>query len=155
MGFLIGMGLWRQLPCRGDGCMVAVIRMGPEAPCRGAGTVPPFPGAPSAGHGPGFCGPSPAVVASPCGWDVLGWDVEQLIISCFASRLWIFRSFGAVAGVGLRDLACAWHWGPLTQGDIYRAVPAVARDLGFSGLARVAAPFGRLLRRAGGSGDLF
>jgi hypothetical protein len=36
--------------------------------------------------------------------------------------------------------------------DLYRATPAVARDLGFSGLIRRTAPFSRLLRHTRGCG---
>jgi hypothetical protein len=36
--------------------------------------------------------------------------------------------------------------------DLYRATPAVTRDLGFSGLIRRTAPFSRLLRHAWGCG---
>jgi hypothetical protein len=36
--------------------------------------------------------------------------------------------------------------------DLYRATPAVTRDLGFSGLIRRTAPFSRLLRHTRGCG---
>jgi hypothetical protein len=36
--------------------------------------------------------------------------------------------------------------------DLYRATPAVTRDLGFSGLIRRTAPFCRLLRHTRGCG---
>jgi hypothetical protein len=46
-------------------------------------------------------------------------------------------------------LGAQGHW---AGRDLYRATPAVTRDLGFSGLIRRTAPFSRLLRHTRGCG---
>jgi hypothetical protein len=38
--------------------------------------------------------------------------------------------------------------------DLYRATPAVTRDLGLSGLTRRTAPYSRLLRHTRGCGEM-
>ena len=73
---------------------------------------------------------------------------DWLIIYCFTSHREYFTH------------QCWWRaakFRPMlgTQGlwagrDLHRATPAVTRDLGFSGLIRMTAPFSRLLRHARG-----
>jgi hypothetical protein len=52
---------------------------------------------------------------------------------------------------GCKIYAYARRSGPLSR-DLYRATPAVTRDLGFSGLIRRTAPFSRLLWHTRGCG---
>jgi hypothetical protein len=76
--------------------------------------------------------------------------VTWLIIFGFTSHSRIFHLYGDVTIAKFRPMLG-------TQGlwvgrDLYRATPAVTRDLGFSGLIRRSAPFNRLLRHTRGCG---
>jgi hypothetical protein len=80
--------------------------------------------------------------------------IDWLIIYSFTSRSRIFHLYGDVpiAGEGLQNLGLCSVLRAFEQGDLYRATPAVTRDLDFSGLIRRTAPFSRLLRHTGGCG---
>jgi hypothetical protein len=77
--------------------------------------------------------------------------VNWLIIYGFTFRKWIFHLYGdvTIAGEELQNLGAQGLW---AGRDLYRATPAVARDLSFSGLIRRTAPFSRLLRHTRGCG---
>jgi hypothetical protein len=68
------------------------------------------------------------------------------------SRWRIFHLYGdvTIAGEGLQNLGL--YSGLWAGRDLYRATPAVTRDLGFSSLIRRTAPFSRLLRHTRGCG---
>jgi hypothetical protein len=51
-----------------------------------------------------------------------------------------------IAGGGLQNLGLCSALRAFEQGDLYRATPAVTRDLGVSGINRTTAPFSHLLR---------
>jgi hypothetical protein len=78
-----------------------------------------------------------------------------LIVCGFTSCTRIFHFYGnvTIAGEGLQKfrpmLGAQGLW---ARRDLYRATPAVTRDLGFSGLIRKTAPFSRLLRHTRGCG---
>jgi hypothetical protein len=79
--------------------------------------------------------------------------IVWLIIYCFTSRSRIFHLHGdvTIAGEGLQNLGLLLGAQGLWAGrNLYRATPAVTRDLGFSGLIRRTASFSRLLRHAWG-----
>jgi hypothetical protein len=65
------------------------------------------------------------------------------------SRIFHLYEDVTIAGEGLQNLGLC---SALRAFDLYRATPAVTRDLGFSGLIRRTAPFSRLLRHTRGCG---
>jgi hypothetical protein len=78
----------------------------------------------------------------------IGWlidcGIDWLIIYGFTSRSRIFHLYGnvTIAGEGLQNLGLcsalrAFDW---AVRDLYRAIPAMTRDLSFSGLIRRTAP---------------
>jgi hypothetical protein len=89
------------------------------------------------------------------------WMIDYLP---FTSRSRIFYLYGDViiAGEGLQNLGCRWRaakfrpmlgaQGLLEGRDLYRATPAMTRDLGFSGLIRRTTPTSRPLRHVWGCG---
>jgi hypothetical protein len=102
---------------------------------------------------------TPCLVASlsPAEWSVhsrytcgKGWLIDWLIICCFTSRSRIFHLYGRWRASKFRPMLSAQ--GLWAGRDLYRATPAVTRDLGFSGLIRRTAPFSRLLRHTRGCG---
>jgi hypothetical protein len=75
----------------------------------------------------------------------------------FTSRSIIFHLYGDVTCDHCRRRAAKFRPMLGAQGlwagrDLFRATPAVTRDLGFSGLIRRTAPFSRLLRHMRGCG---
>jgi hypothetical protein len=79
--------------------------------------------------------------------------MDWLIIYCFTSHSRIFHLYGdvTITGEGLQKFRPTFVVQDLCAGrDLYRATPAVTRDLGFSGLIRRTAPFSRLLRHTWG-----
>jgi hypothetical protein len=75
--------------------------------------------------------------------------IDWLIGYCLTSRSRMFHLYGdvTITGEGLKKCWPMLGTHGLWAGrDLYRATPAVTRDLGFSGLIRRTAPFSRLLR---------
>jgi hypothetical protein len=94
----------------------------------------------------------------PCPLWALDWWIDILIIHLIILFYVLLRNFSLI----WRRHHCRWRAAKFrptlgAQGlwagrDLYRATPAVTRDLGFSGLIRRTAPFSRLLRHAWGCG---
>jgi hypothetical protein len=81
--------------------------------------------------------------------------LDWLIIYGFTSRSRIFHLYGdiTITGEGLQNLGLCSALRAFWAGrDLYRATPAVTRDLGFPGLVRRSAPFSRLVRHTKGCG---
>jgi hypothetical protein len=128
----------------------------------------------SAEHRPWFCSPSPGMVTSPYKWKI---DSRTERAGCFKTFIhdgilsidddWLIYYLRFY--VPLKNISLIWSrhhyrrraakfWPMLgAQGvwagrNLYRATPAVKRDLSFSGLIRRTAPFSRLLRHTRGCG---